>query len=326
MQEYQSEDKPRYVLGSIGPGTKLPSLAHIEYDEMYEGYKTMAKGLVDGGVDIFLLETCQDPLQIKTALHALQDVASHIPIMVSVTIELSGTMLIGTDASTIATILEPFNILSLGFNCGTGPKQVLKHVKTLSEVSKFPISVHANAGLPQNKGGYTYYPMGPKEFVQLQEKFLDIDGVAFLGGCCGTTPQHIKALANAVKDKTVKKPTGTHEASLASLFNSVALRQESSALLIGERSNATGSKAFRELLKAEDYEGTLSVGQQQVRAGAHVIDVSVGFAGRDESKDMHKVISLYTQKIPLPLMPDSTQIKALEVALKKSVEDLLLIL
>ncbi|SKB77767.1 methionine synthase [Malaciobacter marinus] len=316
-QEYQSEDKPRYVLGSIGPGTKLPSLAHIEYDEMYEGYKTMAKGLVDGGVDIFLLETCQDPLQIKTALHALQDVASHIPIMVSVTIELSGTMLIGTDASTIATILEPFNILSLGFNCGTGPKQVLKHVKTLSEVSKFPISVHANAGLPQNKGGYTYYPMGPKEFVQLQEKFLDIDGVAFLGGCCGTTPQHIKALADAVKDKTVKKPTGTHEASLASLFNSVALRQESSALLIGERSNATGSKAFRELLKAEDYEGTLSVGQQQVRAGAHVIDVSVGFAGRDESKDMHKVISLYTQKIPLPLMPDSTQIKALEVALKK---------
>ncbi|RXJ92026.1 methionine synthase [Malaciobacter molluscorum] len=314
--KYETEDKPRFVLGSIGPGTKLPSLGHIKYDQMYEGYKTMASGLVDGGVDIFLLETCQDPLQIKSALHALNAVAPHIPIMVSVTIELSGTMLIGTDAATIATILEPFNILSLGFNCGTGPKQVHKHVKTLSEVSKFPISVHANAGLPQNKGGYTYYPMGPKEFVELQEKFLEIDGVALLGGCCGTTPQHIKALADAVKSKKPLEPKGKQEPSLASLFNSVPLKQESTALLIGERSNATGSKAFRELLKAEDYEGTLSVGQQQVRAGAHVIDVSVGFAGRDESKDMDEVISLYTQKIALPLMPDSTQITALEVALK----------
>ncbi len=313
----QSENNPKFVLGSIGPGTKLPSLRHIEYDEMCEGYKTMAKGLVDGGVDIFLLETCQDPLQIKAAIHALNEVASHIPIMVSVTIELSGTMLIGTDVSTIVTILEPFNILSLGFNCGTGPKQVYKHVKTLSKVSKFPISVHANAGLPQNKGGYTYYPMGPKEFVELQKEFLEIDGVCFLGGCCGTTPQHIKALADAIKTIRPKKPKGKQEPSLASLFNSIPLVQESTTLLIGERSNATGSKAFRELLKAEDYEGTLSVGQQQVRAGAHVIDVSVGFAGRDESKDMHEVISLYSQKIALPLMPDSTQIKALETALKK---------
>ncbi len=315
--KYQSDESPRFVLASIGPGTKLPSLGHIEYDEMFNGYKTMARGLVDGGADIFLLETCQDPLQIKAAIHALNEVAPHIPIMVSVTIELSGTMLIGTDASTIATILEPFNILSLGFNCGTGPKQVHKHVKTLSEVSKFPISVHANAGLPQNRGGYTYYPMGPNEFVQLQKEFLAIDGVCFLGGCCGTTPQHIKALAQAVKAIKPKKAIGKHEPSLASLFNSVPLVQESTALLIGERSNATGSKAFRELLKAEDYEGTLSVGQQQVRAGAHVIDVSVGFAGRDESKDMHEVISLYSQKIALPLMPDSTQIKALETALKK---------
>ena len=153
----------------------------------------MASGLADGGCDIFLLETCQDPLQIKAALHALNDTAPQIPIMVSVTIELSGTMLIGTDAMTIAAIMAPFNILSLGFNCGTGPKQVHKHVKTLSEVCKFPISVHANAGLPQNRGGKTYYPMGPEEFVSLQKEFLSINGVSFLGGCCGTTPEHIAA-------------------------------------------------------------------------------------------------------------------------------------
>ncbi|WP_320035838.1 methionine synthase [Halarcobacter sp.] len=315
--KYSTPEKPRFVLGSIGPGTKLPSLGHISYDEMFEGYKIMAKGLVDGGTDIFLLETCQDPLQIKAALHALNDVAPQIPIMVSVTIELSGTMLIGTDAMTIAAILSPFNILSLGFNCGTGPKQVHKHVKALSEVCRFPISVHSNAGLPQNKGGVTYYPMQPKEFTELSKEFLNFNGVSFLGGCCGTTPEHIAALSKDVEGIKPKKPSGFLKASLASLFNVVPLKQDPAPLLIGERSNATGSKAFRELLKANDYEGTLSVGQQQVRAGAHVIDVSVGFAGRDEREDMDKVVSLYSQKVALPLMPDSTQVPALEAALKQ---------
>lgn len=316
-EKFSTPQKPRFVLGSIGPGTKLPSLGHITYDEMFEGYKIMAQGLVDGGTDVFLLETCQDPLQIKAGLHALKAVAPEIPIMVSVTIELSGTMLIGTDAMTIAAIMEPFNILSLGFNCGTGPKQVHKHVKTLSEVCKFPISVHSNAGLPQNRGGQTYYPMQPKEFTELTKEFLEFNGVSFLGGCCGTTPEHIEALVKSVEGIVPKKPSGFLKASLASLFNTVPLKQDPAPLLIGERSNATGSKAFRELLKANDYEGTLSVGQQQVRAGAHVIDVSVGFAGRDETGDMDKVVSLYSQKVSLPLMPDSTQVPALEAALKQ---------
>jgi len=318
--KFSTPDHPRYVLGSIGPGTKLPSLGHIGYDEMFEGYKECAIGLIDGGCDIFLLETCQDPLQIKAALHACeaanQAKSTELPIMVSVTIELSGTMLIGTDAQTICTILEPFDILSLGFNCGTGPQQVEKHVKTLSQEWGKPISVHANAGLPQNRGGYTYYPMGPDEFATQQEKFLKYDGVSFLGGCCGTTPQHIRALVDKVSSITPKVPTGSQITSLASLFTTVPLIQDPAPLLIGERSNATGSKAFRELLLDENYEGTLSVAQQQVRAGAHVIDVSVGFAGRDENRDMKEVMSLYAQKINLPLMPDSTQTSALETALK----------
>ena len=319
-EEFSTPEQPRFVLGSIGPGTKLPSLGHIHYDEMFEGYKLTALGLIDGGCDIFMLETCQDPLQIKAALHgceaANEERGVQLPIMVSVTIELSGSMLIGTDATTIVTILEPFDILSLGFNCGTGPDQVKKHLKTLSELCAIPISVHANAGLPQNRGGYTYYPMGPDEFTEKQLEFAGFDGVSFLGGCCGTTPQHIHALKNAVGGLEPKKPSGKIEPSIASLFNTTELFQEPAPLLIGERSNSTGSKAFRELIIASDYEGTLTVGQAQVRDGAHCLDVNVEFAGRDGAKDMKAIMELYNQKIPLPLMPDATRVNTMEEGLK----------
>jgi len=319
--EYGTEKSPKFVLGSIGPGTKLPSLGHIHYDELYEGYKLCALGLIDGGCDVFLLETCQDPLQIKAALHACQDANREkevdIPIMVSVTIELSGSMLIGTDVATIVTILEPFNILSLGFNCGTGPDQVKKHLKTLSELCSIPISVHANAGLPQNRGGYTYYPMGPDEFRDKQLEFTNFDGVSFLGGCCGTTPEHIESLKTAVEILKPKEPSGSIEPSIASLFNTTELFQKPSPLLIGERSNSTGSKAFRELIIASDYEGTLNVGQAQVRDGAHCLDVNVEFAGRDGAQDMAAVMELYNQKIPLPLMPDATRVNTMEEGLKR---------
>ena len=319
-EAYSTPEQPRFVLGSIGPGTKLPSLGHIHYDEMYAGYKIVAEGLIDGGCDIFLLETCQDPLQIKAALHACEDAnaakGTDLPIMVSVTIELSGSMLIGTDAATIVTILEPFDILSLGLNCGTGPDQAKKHLKVMSELCNIPLSIHANAGLPQNRGGYTYYPMGPDEFTAKQLEFTELDGVSFLGGCCGTTPQHIQALKKAVGEIKPKAPTGSIPPSIASLFNTVELFQKPAPLLIGERSNATGSKAFRELIIAGDYEGTLTVGQAQVRDGAHCLDVNVEFAGRDGAKDMRAVMELYNQKIPLPLMPDATRVNTMEEGLK----------
>ncbi|MGZ8546278.1 MAG: homocysteine S-methyltransferase family protein, partial [Sulfuricurvum sp.] len=318
--KFSTSEHPRFVLASIGPGTKLPSLGHIHYDEMFKGYTECCLGLIDGGADIFLLETCQDPLQIKAALHACEaankERKTNLPIMVSVTIELAGSMLIGTDAQTIATIMEPFDILSLGFNCGTGPEQYGKHVKTLSQVWGKPISVHANAGLPQNRGGYSYYPMGPDEFAQRQYDFLAYDGVSFLGGCCGTTPQHIRALVDKVSTTIPKKPSGVQPPSIASLFNTVELLQQPSPLLIGERSNSTGSKAFRELIIEGDYEGTLSVGQAQVRDGAHCLDVNVEFAGRDGAIDMRAVMKLYNQKIPLPLMPDATRVNTMEEALK----------
>lgn len=318
--KFSTPEHPRFVLASIGPGTKLPSLGHIHYDEMLAGYTECCLGLIDGGADIFLLETCQDPLQIKAALHACEaanrERGTDLPIMVSVTIELAGSMLIGTDAQTIATIMEPFDILSLGFNCGTGPEQYGKHVKTLAAVWGKPISIHANAGLPQNRGGYSYYPMEPDEFAQRQYDFLAYDGVSFLGGCCGTTPQHIRALVDKVSSITPKKPSGSQVPSIASLFNTVELIQQPAPLLIGERSNSTGSKAFRELIIASDYEGTLSVGQAQVRDGAHCLDVNVEFAGRDGAVDMAAVMKLYNQKIPLPLMPDATRVNTMEEALK----------
>ena len=317
---FETAQKPRFVAAAFGPGTKLPSLGHIRYDEMFEGYKRIATAAIEAGADLFLVETAQDPLQIKAALHAIDAAqatcAKKLPVMVSVTIELSGTMLIGTDTTTIAAILEPFDILSLGFNCGTGPEQVEKHLKTLSSVWNKPISVHANAGLPQNRGGYTFYPMGPREFADLQEQFTQIPGVSFLGGCCGTTPQHILELCKRVEGKKPLASKAQMLRSIASLFETRALKQEPSPFLIGERSNATGSKAFRELLLASDYDGTLSVAQQQVRSGAHGIDVSVGFAGRDEEKDTLEVVGRYAQKIALPLMVDTTQVKSLEVALK----------
>lgn len=312
--------KPRYVAGALGPGTKLPSLGHMGYDAMYQGYAEAARGLIDGGVELFLIETAQDPLQIKAALHAIFDTmeALHVtlPVMVSVTIELSGTMLIGTDAATIASILEPFELFSLGFNCGTGPEQVLSHVKTLSQVWAGPISVHANAGLPQNRGGMTFYPMGEVVFANEQAKFADIDGVAILGGCCGTTPEHIRALEFTLRSKTPRPPSGKNTPAIASLFEAKTLVQQPAPFLVGERSNATGSKAFRDLLLAQDFEGTLSVAGEQVRSGAHGLDVSVGFAGRDEAADMAKIIALYSQKTPLPLMVDTTQLPALEAGLK----------
>ncbi|WP_257004321.1 homocysteine S-methyltransferase family protein, partial [Helicobacter pullorum] len=253
-----------FVAGSLGPGTKLPSLGHIDYDTMFLGYCKVVSGFKEANVGLILLETAQDPLQIKAALHAIREIDKEIPIMVSATIETNGSMLIGTDIATLFYILEPFDIFSLGINCGLGPDLAKKYLLELSQVSKFPISIHANAGLPQNKGGVTYYPMEAEEFSEIESEFLKIPGVALLGGCCGTTPKHIQKLVEKTKDKIPSLPKGEYKPSIASLFGAYELKQNPAPLLIGERSNATGSKAFRELLLNENYEGALGVGSEQV--------------------------------------------------------------
>lgn len=316
---FSTPEKPRFVAASLGPGTRLPSLGHMKFDEMKAGYADAAIGVIEGGADLILLETCQDPLQIKAALHgvyaAFDETGKKLPVMVSATIETGGAMLIGTNAATFAAIFEPFDLLSVGLNCGMGPDGVAKHLRALAHHTGKRVSIHSNAGLPLNVGGRTVYPMGPQEFARLQGELAELPGVCFLGGCCGTTPKHIAALAEHLAGKKPHAPTGKKLYALASLFDYKPLFGEK-LFWIGERANATGSKAFRELLLAENYEGTLTVAQEQVRAGAHGLDVSVGFAGRDEFKDTNEVVSRYALNIPLPLMVDSTKPEAIETGLK----------
>ncbi|PCG19253.1 homocysteine S-methyltransferase family protein [Brachyspira sp. G79] len=310
-----------FIAGSLGPGVKLPSLGQISFDEMYNGYTEAARGLIDGGVDIILLETAQDVLQLKAAILAVNDTAKklnkEIPIMVSVTIEKEGTMLLGTDIETAYTILSNLDIFSIGMNCGTGPDMAMRHIKRLAEISCMPISIHSNAGLPENRDGKAYYSMTPEEFADINSEFFNLNGLSFIGGCCGTTPLHIEALAKKVKGVKPKKPAlEKPRPYIASLFNSVSIKQEPAPLMIGERSNATGSKIFRELMIAGDMDGMLDVGIKQVKAGSHAIDVNAAWAGRDEAEDITKIISAYVKQISLPLVIDAIKPNVIEKALK----------
>ncbi|AFR70355.1 5-methyltetrahydrofolate--homocysteine methyltransferase [Brachyspira pilosicoli B2904] len=314
-------DRDIFIAGSLGPGVKLPSLGQIGFDEMYSGYTLAARGLIEGGVDIILLETAQDVLQLKAAILAVNDTAKKlnkdIPIMVSVTIEKEGTMLLGTDIETAYTILSNLDIFSIGMNCGTGPDMAMQHIKKLSEISCLPISIHSNAGLPENRDGKAYYSMTAEEFTDINSEFFNLSGLAFIGGCCGTTPKHIEALAKKVKGVKPKKTAlEKQRAYIASLFNSVSIKQEPAPLMIGERSNATGSKIFRELMIAGDMDGMLDVGIKQVKSGSHAIDVNAAWAGRDEIEDITKIISAYVKQISLPLVIDAIKPDVIEAALK----------
>lgn len=314
-------DRDIFIAGSLGPGVKLPSLGQIGFDEMYSGYTLAARGLIEGGVDIILLETAQDVLQLKAAILAVNDTAKKlnkdIPIMVSVTIEKEGTMLLGTDIETAYTILSNLDIFSIGMNCGTGPDMAMQHIKKLSEISCLPISIHSNAGLPENRDGKAYYSMTPEEFAEINSEFFNLSGLAFIGGCCGTTPKHIEVLAKKVKGVKPKKTAlEKQRAYIASLFNSVSIKQEPAPLMIGERSNATGSKIFRELMIAGDMDGMLDVGIKQVKSGSHAIDVNAAWAGRNEIEDITKIISAYVKQISLPLVIDAIKPDVIEAALK----------
>lgn len=314
-------DRDIFIVGSLGPGVKLPSLGQIGFDEMYSGYTLAARGLIEGGVDIILLETAQDVLQLKAAILAVNDTAKKlnkdIPIMVSVTIEKEGTMLLGTDIETAYTILSNLDIFSIGMNCGTGPDMAMQHIKKLSEISCLPISIHSNAGLPENRDGKAYYSMTPEEFAEINSEFFNLSGLAFIGGCCGTTPKHIEVLAKKVKGVKPKKTAlEKQRAYIASLFNSVSIKQEPAPLMIGERSNATGSKIFRELMIAGDMDGMLDVGIKQVKSGSHAIDVNAAWAGRNEIEDITKIISAYVKQISLPLVIDAIKPDVIEEALK----------
>ncbi len=328
--KYASVDKPRFVAGSIGPTTKLPTLGHIDFDELKQSYKEQIYGLIEGGVDLLLIETCQDVLQIKSALLASKEVLNSknidIPIMVSITMETTGTMLVGSDIASALTILEPFNIDILGLNCATGPEQMKEHIKYLSENSPFAISCIPNAGLPENIGGVAHYRLKPIELKMQLMNFIYDFNVQLIGGCCGTTPDHIKYLSSILDEiidnertnKNGKNSSNGYIPSASSIYNSVPYKQDNSILIVGERLNASGSKKVRELLNNDDWDGLVSIAKQQQKENAHVLDVNVDYVGRDGVTDMKEITSRLVTNINLPLMIDSTDADKMESGLKSA--------
>ena len=328
--EYSTDAKPRFVAGSMGPTTKLPTLGHIDFDTLKEAYCEQAEGLLVGGVDLFIIETCQDVLQIKAALQGVMDAfdkrGERRPLMVSVTMETTGTMLVGSDIAAVVAILEPFPIDILGLNCATGPEQMKEHIRYLSECSPFVVSCIPNAGLPENVGGVAHYRLQPLELKMQLMHFVEDLGVQVIGGCCGTTPAHIKALAELSEELTPavrptrlqhhERPVLKYEPSASSIYGATSYHQDNSFLIIGERLNASGSKKVRELLNEEDWDGLVAVARGQVKENAHVLDVNVDYVGRDGESDMRELVSRVVTNINLPLMLDSTEWQKMEAGLK----------
>jgi 5-methyltetrahydrofolate--homocysteine methyltransferase len=304
----------------MGPGTKLPTLGHIDYDTLYTGYITQVQGLYDGGVDLFLVETCQDVLQIKAALNAIEAVftekGDRRAIMVSVTIENFGTMLVGSEIAAAVSILEPYNIDIMGLNCATGPDLMKDHIRYLSEHSPFVVSCIPNAGLPENVGGQAHYKMQPIELKMSLMHFIEDLGVQVIGGCCGTRPAHIAALAELTTGLTPKLRTPHYERSAASIYTTQTYEQDNSFLIVGERLNASGSRKVRELLNEEDWDGLVAIARSQEKEGAQILDVNVDYVGRDGVRDMHELVSRLVNNVKLPLMLDSTEWEKMEAGLK----------
>jgi len=319
-REYSRKGHPRFVAGSMGPTTKLPSLGHIGFQEMAAAYAEQAQGLIDGGADLLSVETCQDILQVKAALvgihSAFEQTKKRLPIVTSVTIETMGTMLLGTEITAALTAVEPFNVDVFGINCATGPREMSEHIRALSAASPMPIFVMPNAGIPENVGGRAHYHLSPEELVQFLSHFVKDLGVQVVGGCCGTTKEHIRQLVEAVGRLSPAPRSPEFIPSVASLYQSVPLRIDPAPVLVGERTNANGSKLFRELLAKEDWEGIVAMGKEQVREQAHLQDVCVAYVGRNEARDMVEVITRFNSQITTPLVIDSTEPPVIEAALQ----------
>lgn len=319
--EYSTPERPRFVAGSIGPTTKLPSLGHIDFDTMAEAFREQIAGLIEGGSDLLCIETCQDPLQIKAALYGAMEYfeasGRRVPVIVSVTIETMGTMLMGTEIAAALTTLEPYEIInSIGMNCATGPKEMEENVRYLCQNSPKPVFLMPNAGIPENVGGHAHYHLTPEEMVQWMKKFVGEFGVSIIGGCCGTTPAHIAALRALIDEIQPAERTWEYTSSVSSIYSSVPMQVDPAPLLVGERCNANGSKKFRDLLAREDYDAMVGMAKEQVREGAHVLDICVAYVGRDEIRDMTEVIRRFNTQASLPLVIDSTEVPVIEVALK----------
>ncbi|HWD60568.1 MAG TPA: homocysteine S-methyltransferase family protein, partial [Stellaceae bacterium] len=332
IAEFAHDGRTRFVLGSLGPGTRLPSLGHVAYQPLEDALTRQCDGLIAGGVDAILIETCQDPLQIKAAVNgakrAREAAGLDIPILVQVTVETTGTLLVGADIAAAATIIDALGVDSLGLNCATGPREMAEHVKWLGDNWPRLISVQPNAGLPELVSGRTQYPLGPEELSQWLERFVLEDGANIIGGCCGTEPRHIAALdamlqrigrakePNGRKRPVPKRRSSVWLPSVASLYGQVGLRQENAYLSIGERCNANGSRAFRRLQEQLDWDGCVEMGRDQVKEGSHTLDLCTAFVGRNEVADMTEMVTRMRGAVNAPLVIDSTEYPVLDAALQ----------
>ena len=311
----------RWVLGSMGPGTKLPTLGHVSYQELRDTYCEAARGLIDGGSDALLIETTQDLLQAKAAVNgarrAIEGSARDIVLIAQVTVETTGTMLLGSEIGAALNALSNLGVDLIGMNCATGPAEMSEHLRQLSQTSKVGISCMPNAGLPILKDGGAYYPLEPKEFAEALSNYVDQYGLNLIGGCCGTTPEHLAALVEKVRGRALPRITPKFEPGASSLYQFVPFRQDQTYLAIGERANANGSKAFREALLAQDWEACIEIAKDQIRDGAHMLDLSVDYVGRDGVADMSELASRLATSSTLPIVIDSTEPPVLKAGLER---------
>jgi 5-methyltetrahydrofolate--homocysteine methyltransferase len=319
-REVADEYPGRWVLGSVGPGTKLPSLGHATFAVLRDAYQEQVEGLIRGGSDAVLIETSQDLLQAKSAVigakRAMTKLATELPIIVSVTIETTGTMLMGSEIGAALTTLQALGISAIGLNCATGPTEMSEHLRYLAKFSDLPLVVMPNAGLPILAGDGAYYPLTAEELAQAQVQFVSEYGAGLVGGCCGTTPEHIRAVADAVKNLTPKRPQLVDEPGLSSLYQHQPFDQTMTYLSIGERTNANGSNAFKAAMLAENWDECLEIAKSQTREGAHALDVCVDYVGRDGVRDARELISRLVTATTLPLVLDSTEPAVLEAGLE----------
>ncbi|MET0649786.1 MAG: methionine synthase [Pyrinomonadaceae bacterium] len=318
--DYSSKERPRWVAGSMGPGRKLPTLGQVAFNDLKAAYAEQVRGLLDGGADILIVETCQDILQTKAALAAIfsdfKREGRRVPVIAQVTVEVFGTMLNGTEISAALTALEPFPIDVIGMNCGTGPRNMSESLRYLCENTPRPVSVLPNAGLPEVKDGKMHYDETPESFAAQVEHFVKDFGANVVGGCCGTTPAHIKLLVERVGNLAPKRREASVLPAASSIFIQQPYVQDASFLIVGERVNASGSKKMRDLLNDENWDGLVSLAREQEREGAHVLDVNVDFVGRDGVKDMHELASRLVTQVKVPLMFDSTEWEKMEAGLQ----------
>jgi 5-methyltetrahydrofolate--homocysteine methyltransferase len=320
---HSTPERPRFVLGSIGPGTKLPTLGHTPYRELRDAYLDNAAGLLDGGVDGLIVETCQDLLQAKAAIigsqRAMDATGRRVPLICHVTVETTGTMLLGSEIGAALTALEPLGIDLIGLNCATGPAEMSEHLRYLSQHARVPLSVMPNAGLPQLTATGAYYPLTPDELAEALCRFVTDYGAGLVGGCCGTTPAHIAAVAAALADIIRPSPeqrAPRDEPGVSSLYHHVPFAQDASILMVGERTNANGSKAFREAMLAGDHQTCVEIARQQARDGSHLLDLNVDYVGRDGAADMRDLAGRFATASTLPIMLDSTEPEVVEAGLE----------